>query len=67
MAASNDQGSAAGSIYFPDAAVLERLDKLVVRTGLTRNRVLVKIITDNLDAYERKPALLIESAGSSKS
>ena len=67
MAASNDKGSAAGSIYFPDAAVLERLDKLVGRTGLTRNKVVVKIITDNLGAYETKPALLIESTGSNKS
>ena len=57
----NEQESAAGSIYFPDSSILERVDKLVERTGISRNKVLVKIISDTLGNYEKNPALLIEA------
>lgn len=48
------------SVYFPDPALLERVDALVYRTGLSRNKILVQIITSNIAAYEKKPALLLE-------
>ncbi len=47
------------SLYFSDPELLKRIDLLVKSTGLSRNKILIRIITSNIGNYEKKPALLL--------
>lgn len=50
------------SVYFPDGDLLERIDALASETGLSRNKIINKILADHFPSYRRKPALLLGPA-----